>query len=131
MSVSGIRYVRLLHEAAPLHTSKLVMQFFKPEVIALPHSQTVLSLSIPCDFFLFPKLKKLLSGRCYESRQQLSQPSASASSIFFIHRTMTHFRSGFRDFKPQGKLSRDVLSIALFEINAIHITYRTALVKLL
>lgn len=69
--VSGFRHVRLLHDNAPSHTSQLVKQFLKSEkVTVLPHPPYSPDLA-PCDFFLFPKLKKFLSGRRYKSRQAL------------------------------------------------------------
>ncbi|XP_062582211.1 histone-lysine N-methyltransferase SETMAR-like [Saccostrea cucullata] len=69
--VSGFRHVRLLHDNAPSHTSELVKQFLKSEkVTVLPHPPYSPDLA-PCDFFLFPKLKKFLSGRRYKSRQAL------------------------------------------------------------
>ncbi|XP_062593106.1 histone-lysine N-methyltransferase SETMAR-like [Saccostrea cucullata] len=69
--VSGFRHVRLLYDNAPSHTSELVKQFLKSEkVTVLPHPPYSPDLA-PCDFFLFPKLKKFLSGRRYKSRQAL------------------------------------------------------------
>ena len=69
--VSGFRHVRLLHDNAPSHTSELVKQFLKSEkVTVLPHPPYSPDLA-PCDFFVFPKLKKFLSGRRYRSRQAL------------------------------------------------------------
>lgn len=70
-SVSGYRHARLLHDNAPSHTSELVKQFLKSEnVTVLPHPPYSPDLA-PCDFFLFPKIKKFLSGRRYKSRQAI------------------------------------------------------------
>ena len=68
---SGIRGIRLLHDNAPAHRSKLVTEFLDKEcVVVLPHPPYSPDLS-PCDFYLFPKLKKHLSGRRYRSRSSL------------------------------------------------------------
>ena len=110
----------------------VVMQFLKSGVTVLPHSQTVLSLSIPCDFFLFPTLKKFLSGRCYESRQAVGSAIRQCLAIklqsqeYFLNNPY-YFRSELV-FQTARKTSREVMLIALFEINTKHITYRTALV---
>lgn len=73
---TGIRNVCLLHDNAPAHKSKLVQDYLKQErIIQLPHPPYSPDLS-PCDFFLFPKLKKMLSGRRYRSR------SAIGSAVF-------------------------------------------------
>ena len=111
--MSGIRYVRLLHEVAPLHTSLLVMQ--KSEVTVLPHLQTVPSLSIPYDFSLFPTVKKLLSGRCYESRQAFGSAISQCLAIKF--QSQEYFRKNpyyFRSelvFQTARKTSREVMFI--------------------
>ena len=66
-----MRYVRLLHDNAPAHKSAVVTEYLKlKKVTVLPHPPYSPDLA-PCDFFLFPKLKKHLSGRRYTSRQAL------------------------------------------------------------
>ena len=56
---------------APAHTSAIVTAFLKKEkVTVLPHPLYSPDL-VPCDFFLFPKLKAFLAGRKYQSRQAL------------------------------------------------------------
>ena len=68
---TGFKHVRLLHDNAPAHTSSIVTKFLESErVTVLPHPPYSPDLA-PCDFFLFPKLKKFLSGRRYLSRQAL------------------------------------------------------------
>ena len=66
-----MRGLCLIHDNAPAHKCVLVQDFLKEEkVVQLPHPPYSLDLS-PCDFFLFPLLKKTLSGRRYESRSAL------------------------------------------------------------
>lgn len=68
---SGLKGVKLLHDNAPCHKSKVVTDFLnKEKVKVLPHPPYSPDLS-PCDFFLFPRLKKHLAGRRYGSRHAL------------------------------------------------------------
>lgn len=68
---TGLAYVNLLHDNAPAHKSSIVTDFLKSEKVnVLPHPPYSPDLA-PCDFFLFPKLKKHLSGRRYRSRSAL------------------------------------------------------------
>ena len=68
---TGFKHVGLLHDNAPAHTSAIVTAFLKKEkVTVLPHPPYSPDLA-PCDFFLFPKLKAVLAGRKYQSRQAL------------------------------------------------------------
>ena len=58
----------------------LVEDFLKEvKVVQLSHPPYSPDLS-PCDFFLFPLLKKTLSGRCYESGSALSSANLPVSS---------------------------------------------------
>ena len=61
---TGLRGVRLPHDRAPAHTSRVVTDFFleTEKVKVLPHPPYSPDLA-PVDFFLFPKLKRMLSGR--------------------------------------------------------------------
>ena len=69
--VTGLRGLCLIHDNAPAHKCVLVQALLKEEkVIQLSHPSYSPDLS-PCDFFLFPLLKKTLSGRRYESRSAL------------------------------------------------------------
>ena len=89
------KYVRLLNDSAPAHTSAIVTAFLKKEkvtVLPLPPYSPDLG---PCDFFLFPKLKAFLAGRKYQSRQALG----SAIHQYLI----TVPKSAYRDaFKKKG-----------------------------
>ena len=55
---TGLRGVRLLHDNASSHKAAIVREYLKQEkVVDLPHPPYSLDLA-PCDFFLFPRLKK-------------------------------------------------------------------------
>ena len=63
--------VHLLHDNASSHKCEVVKSFLaseKVKVLNHPHYSPDLS---PCDFFLFPRLKKMLSGNKYTSRSSL------------------------------------------------------------
>ena len=67
---TGLRGLCLIQNA-PAHKCLLVQDVLKEEkVVQLSHSPYSPDVS-PCDFFLFPLLKKTLSGRRYESRSAL------------------------------------------------------------
>lgn len=68
---TGIKHLSLLHDNAPAHRSEIVTSFLKKEgVRVIPHPPYSPDLA-PCDYFLFPRLKKYLSGRHFRSRQAL------------------------------------------------------------
>ena len=61
----------LLHDNATPHKVDIVKKFCESKRVTIrdhPHYSPDLS---PCDFFLIPKLKKYLQGRCYRSRNGL------------------------------------------------------------
>ena len=64
--------VHLLHDNASSHKCEVVKSFFlaSEKVKVLNHPPHSPDLS-PCDFFLFPRLKKMLSGNKYTSRSSL------------------------------------------------------------
>ena len=63
--------VHLLHDNASSHKCEVVKSFLASEKVkVLNHPPYSPDLS-PCDFFLFPRLKKMLSGNKYMSRSSL------------------------------------------------------------
>ena len=63
--------VHLLHDNASSHKYEVVKSFLASEKVkVLNHPPYSPDLS-PCDFFLFPRLKKMLSGNKYTSRSSL------------------------------------------------------------
>ena len=65
--------VHLLHDNASSHKCEVVKSFLASEKVkVLNHSPYSPDLS-PCDFFLFPRLKKMLSGNKYTSRSSLGR----------------------------------------------------------
>ena len=68
---TGFKNIRLLHDNAPAHKSKIVTEFLRSErVTVLPHPPYSPDLA-PCDFFLFPRVKKHLAGKRYTSRESV------------------------------------------------------------
>ena len=65
---SGVHH---LHDNASSHKCEVVKSFLASEKVkVLNHPSYSTDLS-PCDFFLFPRLKKMLSGNKYTSRSSL------------------------------------------------------------
>ena len=63
--------VHLLHDNASSHKCEVVKSFLASEKVkVLKHPPYSPDLN-PCDFFLFPRLKKMLSGNMYTSRSSL------------------------------------------------------------
>ena len=78
--------VHLLHDDTPSHKSEVVKSFLASEKVkVLSHPPYSPDLS-PCDFFLFPRLKKMLSGNKYTSRSSLG------STIYQCLQTDTKIR---------------------------------------
>ena len=68
---NGLHGVRLLHDNASSHKAATVRKYLKQEkVVELLHPPYSSDLA-PCDFFLFPRLKKHLAGRKYQTRKNL------------------------------------------------------------
>ena len=65
---TGVRSIKLLHDNAPAHKSAMVQEYLKESGLdVLDHPPYSPDLS-PCDFWLFPRLKEMLAGHCFESR---------------------------------------------------------------
>ena len=63
--------VHLLHDNASSHKCEVVKSFLASEKVkVLNHPPYSPELSL-CDFFLFPRLKKMLSGNTYTSRSSV------------------------------------------------------------
>ena len=68
---TGLRGVFLLHDNAAAHKHRYAKTFLKKEKITeLEHSPYSPDFS-PCDFFLFPRVKKMLADRRYKTRSAL------------------------------------------------------------
>ena len=97
---TGLRGVHLLHDNAPAHTSSVVTDFLKTKkVTVLPHPPYSPDLA-PADFFLFPKLKRMLSGRKYGSR------NAVASAVYQCLKRIPKkdYENAFRNWLKRLKL---------------------------
>jgi histone-lysine N-methyltransferase SETMAR len=68
-----VRDVMLHHDNAAPHKAGIVTEYLKAErVKLLPHPPYSPDLA-PCDFYLFPKIKKELGGRSFNSIENLSR----------------------------------------------------------
>ena len=60
-----------LHDNASSHKCEVVKSFLASEKVKVLNHPPYSSDLSPCDFFLFPRLKKMLSGNKYTSRSSL------------------------------------------------------------
>ena len=64
---TSVRGIKLLHDNAPAHKSTTVQEYLKESGLdVLDHPPYSPDLS-PCDFWLFPRLKQMLTGHRFES----------------------------------------------------------------
>ena len=88
--------VHLLHDNVSFHKCEVVKSFSASEKVkVLNHPPYSPDLS-PCDFFLFPRLKKMLSGNKYTS-------GSSLGSVIYIYQCLQQipkedYLSAFRDW---------------------------------
>jgi len=61
----------LHHDNAPAHTSHLVQQFLAKHGTAKLQQPPYSPDLTPCDFFLFPRLKKVLKGHQFEATEDI------------------------------------------------------------
>jgi len=61
----------LHHDNAPAHTSHLVQQFLAKHGTAQLQQSPYSPDLAPCDFFLFPRLKKVLKGHQFEAMEDI------------------------------------------------------------
>ena len=61
----------LHHDNAPAHTSHLVQQFLAKHGTAQLQQPPYSPDLAPCDFFLFPRLKKVLKGHRFEATEDI------------------------------------------------------------
>ncbi|KAI6658791.1 Transposase [Oopsacas minuta] len=74
---TGTRGLRILHDNDRPHKTKLVREKLEAmKIVELDHPPYSPDLA-PCDFWLFLKLKKHLSGRKFESRTQIESAISS------------------------------------------------------
>ena len=74
-----------LHDNATIHISTVV------SAKLLPHSPYSPDLA-PCDFFLFPNLKKSLAGHKFESNEEV----IAATEAYFANLQKTCFPDGLK-----------------------------------
>ena len=85
--------VHLLHDNASSHKCEVKSFLASEKMKVLKHPPYSPDLSPPCDFFLFPKLKKMLSGNKYTSRSSLG----SAIYQYLQQIPREEYLSAFRD----------------------------------
>ena len=87
----------LHHDNAPSHTALVLREFFaKNSTHVAPQPPYSPDLA-PCDFWLFPKLKRPLRGNRFESIQEIQRESARALKAI----PTEDFSACFEDWKKR------------------------------
>jgi transposase len=90
----------LHHDNAPAHSSFLVRNFLaKNETIVVPQPTYSPDLA-PVDFFLFPKLKSTLKGRCFDTFDEIHKNSTK--DLFAIPKEA--FKKAFQNWQKRWEL---------------------------
>jgi len=87
----------LHHDNALCHKSLLVLQFLSNKNFTVcPHSPYSPDLA-PCDFWLFPKVKMTMKGKCFESFQDIK--AATTAQLETL--TKEDFQNCFRKWQER------------------------------
>jgi len=101
---STVRDIMLHHDNATPHKAKEVTEVLRKErVILLPHPPYSPDLA-PCDFFLFPKIKKELGGLRFERIQELAHAIKSIANTI----TKEEYFNCFQDWRRRLRRCIDV-----------------------
>jgi len=85
----------LHHDNAPCHTSLLVRQFLSNKNITVCSHPTYSADLAPCEFWLFPKVKTTMKGKCFE----LIQDIETATTAQLKSLTKEDFQNCFRKWQ--------------------------------
>ena len=87
----------LHHENAPAHTTLSVRQFLmKNGMTTALHPPYSPDLA-PCDFFLFPRMKRGLKGKCFQNVEEVSEKMTEALKAI----TLQEFQNCFEQWKKR------------------------------
>ena len=101
---TGVSGIKLLHDNAPAHKSATVQEYLKESGLnVLDHPPYSPDLS-PCDLWLFPRLKEMLAGHCFESRCGIG----SAVYQCLQHIPKEDYRVAFRKLVDRCKMEANV-----------------------
>ena len=71
------------HDNAPAHTSLLVREFLaKNNTVTMPQHPYSPDIA-PCDFFLFPKIKRTSKARCFTAIDDIKSASLKELKVEF------------------------------------------------
>ena len=102
----------LHHDNAPAHTALSVKQFLvSKEITTLRHPPYSPDLA-PCDFFLFPKLKRILKGTCFQGVEDIKTSVTrhlKTSQKKNFHGTSKRGQKELKSAsKPMGNISKGI-----------------------
>ena len=82
----------LHHDNAPAHKALSVKQFLTKnsmtQLLHLPYSPDL----APCDFFLFPRMKKVLKGKCFANVEKVKKKMTEARVSGLLRKVENTFR---------------------------------------
>ena len=95
---TGVRSIKLLHDNA--HKSAMVQEYLKESGLdVLDHPPYSPDLS-PSDFWLFPRLKEMLAGHCFESCCGIGSPVYQCLQ----HTPKEDYRAAFQKWVDRCKM---------------------------
>jgi hypothetical protein len=84
----------LHHDNAPAHANLICSYLAKHQITVVPHPLHFSDLA-PADFFLLPKLKTTLKGRCFQTIEEIQE-----NLITELHAiTESEFQEAFQQWK--------------------------------
>ena len=112
--------VHLLHDNASFHKYEVVKSFLTSEKVKVLNHPPYSPDPSPCDFFLFPRLKKMLSGNKYTSRSSLGSAIYQCLQQIPIEAYLSAFRDWVKRLQKcvsvkGGILWRFVITICLIK----------------
>jgi len=78
----------LYHDNAPAHSSFLARNFLAKNETTIVSQPSYSPDLAPADFFLFPKLKSTLNGRCFDTIDEIQENSTN--ELFAIPKEAFH-----------------------------------------
>ena len=99
-----VRHLMLQHDNAAPHKANIVKEYLSENKVKILSHPSYSPDLAPCDFFLFPKIKKELGGRSFSSIENLSR----AVQAITIGITNDEYQNSFQEWKRRLKLCIDV-----------------------
>ena len=97
---TGVRGIKLLHDNAPAHKSSTLQEYLKESGLDILYHPPYSPDLSPCDLWLFPRPKEMLTGHRFESRCVIG----SAVCQCLQHIPKEDYRAAFRKWVDRCKM---------------------------